>query len=79
MRVDLETTYSELNFIHDESYWQRHIYKTVYIDQPGDFLECSFYCRNVEKPVGCDIFIFEVVQCYKSSQSISVLKFCFHF
>ena len=63
MRVDLETTYSELNFIHDESYWQRHIYKTVYIDQPGDFLECSFYCRNVEKPLGCDLFIFEVSEC----------------
>ena len=57
---DLENTYSELTYIFDESYWGKHIYKTMTLPQPADFLDCSMMCRNVEKPNGCDLFLMEV-------------------
>ena len=47
-------------YIKDDSYWKNHIYSTSELPDPADHLDCSFLCRNVEKPNGCDLFLFEV-------------------
>ena len=60
LKEDFQTTYSELTYIKDDSYWKNYIYSTSDLPYPADRLDCSFLCRNVEKPNGCDLFLFEV-------------------
>ena len=67
---DLEETYSNLTLVQDETKWQEFIYKSSTLDDPADVLDCSFVCRNVEKPNGCDLFVMEV-----RKQLFSVMKF----
>ena len=74
---DLENTYLELTFVHDESHWEKFIYKSSTLPVPADFLDCSFICRNVEKSNGCDLFVMEVKSCplLQFLASISHLEF----
>ena len=60
MKQDLEATYDELTYVSNNNEWQKHIYLTNELEKPADFLDCSFICRNVEKPNGCDLFLMEV-------------------
>ena len=60
MTNDWETTFTELNFIKDESHWKTHIFRKADLPQPADVLECSFLCKNVERQNGCDLFLMEV-------------------
>ena len=60
MLQDLQNTYTKLTYVHDDSYWAKHIYLTKTLPEPADYLDCSFLCRNVEKPNGCDLFLMEV-------------------
>ena len=60
MANDWETTYTELNYIKDESHWRTHIFRKAELPQPADVLECSFLCKNVERQSGCDFFLMEV-------------------
>ena len=60
MTIDLENTYYKLTYVKDELYWEKHIYKSMTLPEPADTLDCSFICRNVEKPNGCDLFLMEV-------------------
>ena len=60
MLQDLQNTYTKLTYVHDDSYWAKHIYITKTLPEPADYLDCSFLCRNVEKPNGCDLFLMEV-------------------
>ena len=60
MTQDLEATYDEITYVSNNNEWQKHIYLTDELEKPADFLDCSFICRNVEKPNGCDLFLMEV-------------------
>ena len=60
---DFENTYSKLTFVHDETYWQKYIYKIVELTEPTNHMDCSFICRNIEKPNGkCDLFLMMVIK-----------------
>ena len=50
--------------MHDQEYWQKFIYKTESLESPANEIDCSFICRNVEKNEPCDLFVFEVGDCY---------------
>ena len=59
---DFENTYSKLTFVHDESYWEKHIYMILELTEPTNHIDCSFLCRNIEKSNGeCDLFLMEVM------------------
>ena len=60
----IEATYDEITFVSNNNEWQKHIYLTDELEKPADFLDCSFICRNVEKPNGCDLFLMEVKMIY---------------
>ena len=66
---NLEATYKRLTYVRDESYWAKHFYKAVDLPSPADRLDCSFMCRDVEKPNGCEFFIWDV----SSNQSCQLL------
>ena len=60
MLQDLQNTYTKLTYVHDDSYWAKYIYLTKTLPEPANYLDCSFVCRNVEKPNGCELFLMEV-------------------
>ena len=64
MIEDLQNTYFQLTYVHDQEYWQKFIYKTESLESPANEIDCSFICRNVEKNEPCDLFVFEVGDCY---------------
>ena len=75
MTNDWETTYTELNYIKDESHWKTHIFRKADLSQPADVLECSFLCKNVERQNGCDLFLMEVSFRYYSFKLRFVMIF----
>ena len=73
---DFENTYSKLTFVHDETYWQKHIYKVLELIEPTNHLDCSFICRNIDKSDGeCDLFLMEVIsRLFILEQRFSIYK-----
>ena len=55
-----DANYYELSYIEDESNWKTYFYAKKSIPHPGDFMDCSFICKSVERDNGCEIFYFEV-------------------
>ena len=73
---DFENTYSKLTFVHDETYWQKHIYKVLELIEPTNHLDCSFICQNIEKSNGkCDLFLMKVIsRLFILEQRFSIYK-----
>ena len=55
-----EQTFYELTYIEEESYWKKYFYDSKVLPFPGDYVDCSFLCKYVEKSNGCDVFKYEV-------------------
>ena len=56
-----EQTFYELTYIEEESYWKKYFYDAKVLPFPGDYVDCSFLCKYVEKSKGCDVFKYEVI------------------
>ena len=59
MRTDLQNTYQH-NVIANNELWGTYIYKMKEMKPPQDVLDCSFYCKNIEKNQQCDTFVMNV-------------------
>ena len=57
-----EDSYYELSYVEDESYWKKYFYESKKLPFPGDYVDCSFLCKYVEKTRGCDVFKYEVIR-----------------
>ena len=44
-----------------ESYWKKYIHTSLELQEPTDYLDCSFVCRNVYNSNGCDLFLMVVI------------------
>ena len=68
MLQDLQNTYINLTYVHDDTYWAKHIYLTKTLPEPADYLDCSFVCKNVEVNVIMYIvwqaYIFYICTCF---------------
>ena len=75
MNEVFDANYYELSYIEDESNWKTYFYAKKSLPHPGDFMDCSFICKSVERDNGCEMFYFEVIMKFLKTNDKLLIQF----